>query len=380
MYGQIDARANSQAESGPPLSLKCSISTEASVGERELIYDNLHSLEPSISSFDFSYPAPSPDFQEIGLLYSKSTLIWSFNFLANSLRNTRRRESCPQEVLSQGRLQPASDLRRFERINSFACVRSLFCFAKCRFLSLPIFVSLSKFPTSNRIFCSEFIFPETLALQDNNAEQQFKQFIVSISNTESFRPQTATKLQHPPIFGPCHGRLRGQPIWFLRQKRRQRSQHFPPHQSLIIIHKNRASNTATCNPSFQRQGFPLSVLLRKKRERIAISIDPLHAIDWMNLSPRISETAEESETSGQQIICLNKLKKVQTYPPSGPPQQTFSSPKSKNMRSARKSSIGIVNKRLLKPNKDGKKQNYRRPNNLCKKWVDFIYCLLSFIS
>lgn len=43
-------------ESGPDLSFHCSLSTPPSVYEREQIFDNFRSPQPSVQSFKFSFP------------------------------------------------------------------------------------------------------------------------------------------------------------------------------------------------------------------------------------------------------------------------------------------------------------------------------------
>lgn len=66
MYLKME-RNNSWAESGPTVSVRCSLSTDASVGKREILYDDdVSSPRPSITSFIYSFPIPSPDLKSIG--------------------------------------------------------------------------------------------------------------------------------------------------------------------------------------------------------------------------------------------------------------------------------------------------------------------------
>lgn len=69
MYAQLrySGRMDSWAESGPSPSLKSSpLSTAPSVQQREHLFDNYRSPEPSLTSFAFSFPPPSPDLSQIG--------------------------------------------------------------------------------------------------------------------------------------------------------------------------------------------------------------------------------------------------------------------------------------------------------------------------
>lgn len=59
-------RGGSSIESGPDLSFHCSLSTSPSVTAREFMYANYHSPDPSLQSFKFSFPLPSPDLRSIG--------------------------------------------------------------------------------------------------------------------------------------------------------------------------------------------------------------------------------------------------------------------------------------------------------------------------
>jgi hypothetical protein len=52
-------------ESGPDISIHCSISTSPSVYERENLYENYRSPQPSLMSFQFTFPIPI-DFRAIG--------------------------------------------------------------------------------------------------------------------------------------------------------------------------------------------------------------------------------------------------------------------------------------------------------------------------
>uniref|UniRef100_A0A914Z973 Uncharacterized protein n=1 Tax=Panagrolaimus superbus TaxID=310955 RepID=A0A914Z973_9BILA len=75
-------RGGSSIESGPDISFHCSLSTSPSVTAREFMYANFHSPDPSIQSFKFSFPLPSPDLRSI----------------ANAARSARRIRSAPTSL------------------------------------------------------------------------------------------------------------------------------------------------------------------------------------------------------------------------------------------------------------------------------------------
>jgi len=68
MYSRLNNdRLNSWAESGPTPSIKSSLlSTEPSVEHRQQTYQNFISPQPSLNSFAFNFPIPSPDLRQIG--------------------------------------------------------------------------------------------------------------------------------------------------------------------------------------------------------------------------------------------------------------------------------------------------------------------------
>uniref|UniRef100_A0A915N671 Potassium channel domain-containing protein n=1 Tax=Meloidogyne javanica TaxID=6303 RepID=A0A915N671_MELJA len=81
MYSRLNNdRLNSWAESGPTPSIKSSLlSTEPSVEHRQQTYQNFISPQPSLNSFAFNFPIPSPDLRQI----------------AETARTRRRLVSCP---------------------------------------------------------------------------------------------------------------------------------------------------------------------------------------------------------------------------------------------------------------------------------------------
>ncbi|VDK41694.1 unnamed protein product [Anisakis simplex] len=86
MYYRRQFRTSSWTDSGPSpeASIHCSLSTEPSVIEREVMYSNYRSPSPSLMSFEYEFPVPSPDYHQI----------------AESARHSRRVRSCPLNVCS----------------------------------------------------------------------------------------------------------------------------------------------------------------------------------------------------------------------------------------------------------------------------------------
>ncbi|CAJ0576425.1 unnamed protein product, partial [Mesorhabditis spiculigera] len=65
MWQRLRSRGESWDESGPSVSDHCSLSTEPSVHLRVNYWDEYRSPQPSLLDFQFDFPAPSPDYEQI---------------------------------------------------------------------------------------------------------------------------------------------------------------------------------------------------------------------------------------------------------------------------------------------------------------------------
>lgn len=93
---RLDARGGSWDESGPSLSEHCSLSTEPSVHIRQAYWDDFRSPDPSVTSFQFDFPLPSPDYTAIGRPFTSYSL-HLLSIPAQEARSSRRLNSAPPD-------------------------------------------------------------------------------------------------------------------------------------------------------------------------------------------------------------------------------------------------------------------------------------------
>uniref|UniRef100_A0A914DZT8 Potassium channel domain-containing protein n=2 Tax=Acrobeloides nanus TaxID=290746 RepID=A0A914DZT8_9BILA len=86
-------------ESGPDISIHCSISTSPSVYERENLYENYRSPQPSLMSFQFTFPIPI-DFRAIAEVARRARRVLSCPSLLNRQSSKPPSEPSPPSTIS----------------------------------------------------------------------------------------------------------------------------------------------------------------------------------------------------------------------------------------------------------------------------------------
>uniref|UniRef100_A0A914Z6S0 Potassium channel domain-containing protein n=1 Tax=Panagrolaimus superbus TaxID=310955 RepID=A0A914Z6S0_9BILA len=281
-------RGGSSIESGPDISFHCSLSTSPSVTAREFMYANFHSPDPSIQSFKFSFPLPSPDLRSI----------------ANAARSARRIRSAPTSlpVSPSDEFSPTSfPSTSVRRQTSF---RLPYASSNVQYASSPVF----SLPLTNR--CSTNInnamleipppfMLSKLAAQCDDLEafgseapirfqESPRPHITPINKMTLYEsPRDSVNRLEPPniqrhipklnLSTPQTKRTQffSRPLWYYRYNERR------PH----MLAPNFGGDEAGAG------GLPpvQPVLKRKKLERIAKTKDPLRKMDWLNVSPRSSQ-------------------------------------------------------------------------------------------
>uniref|UniRef100_A0A914DZ74 Potassium channel domain-containing protein n=1 Tax=Acrobeloides nanus TaxID=290746 RepID=A0A914DZ74_9BILA len=298
-------------ESGPDISIHCSISTSPSVYERENLYENYRSPQPSLMSFQFTFPIPI-----------------DFRAIAEVARRARRVLSCPS-LLNRQSSKPPSEPSPPSTISSTVRThRSWFelpIVSNVQYASPPVLLSL---PTRARAFppasspSNDFPFQfevpapfmlSKLAAQvdllerfDPHLPLHFRegptavmrpinktvdesvegaerspeparrglgpQVFLHIPKLNELRPPTPPTSSRPSSRVSPH--LSGRPLWYYNRWEKRRN-------SLTSTSRPGSSNLQANIPT-QLQ----PVLKRKKIERLAKRKDPVRTVDWLNISPR----------------------------------------------------------------------------------------------
>lgn len=132
-------------ESGPDVSVRCSISTSPSVYERENLYENYRSPQPSLMSFQFTFPIPI-DFRAIGRFEPPSF----HPFSAEVARKARRVLSCPSLLNKPKTPEPSPPSTITSSVRHHKSWFELPVATNVQFASPPVLISL---PTC-RVFSS----------------------------------------------------------------------------------------------------------------------------------------------------------------------------------------------------------------------------------
>ena len=191
--------------------------------------------------------------------------------LGDSVRNVKRRDSCP----AAPQKPPASAFPSKRWKSCFVVVRFPF---QC-FLSSPIFRVLSEpFSKISHISC------ETT----EDASNQSAKILIMHHQIEESVDEKICFLE-PPVALVHYRRIHCQPIWFSCRKKStvflKKSIYRRVFLRRIIDHPN---STLVNLPSEELHTNVAPILWRKKQERVARQENPICGIDWLNLSPRIS--------------------------------------------------------------------------------------------
>uniref|UniRef100_A0A1I7WRZ7 RING-type domain-containing protein n=1 Tax=Heterorhabditis bacteriophora TaxID=37862 RepID=A0A1I7WRZ7_HETBA len=254
MFSRYRSRGASWDESGPSLSEHCSLSTEPSVHIRQEYWDNFCSPNPSLTSFEFEFPLPSPDYHGIAL----------------SARRSRRIRSCPSDTFDFPPLsQSVRKLSLQQQLPRFSTQHDPLLLPPESFrISEPFMLSklAAQCDLYDRLAC---------ALRFQSPRQ---------SNLAPACEPLCDKFHYPSIRSPDEVREHpGIPKLSLEESppnssRSRISARFNP--SLYPIPERRTSTIET------KDEGPEPLLKRKKKERLARLNDPLHDVDWLNVSPR----------------------------------------------------------------------------------------------
>ncbi|CAI4231199.1 unnamed protein product [Auanema sp. JU1783] len=262
MYNRYGSRGASWDESGPSLSEHCSLSTEPSVYARQAYWDNYQSPDPSVTSFEYEFPLPSPDYAEI----------------AAEVRRSRRLLSCPAAHFAC----PPSSVRKSSLHNFMACEKQelepLFSQSLDSFCISEPFM-LSKLAMQCDIM--DRLEASLLRFQSPRATQLSGERIPSPDLHYPILTNVPSDAVHVPrLFLPPDSQSPTSPTTTNRSTRRS-SSRFTFRSTLFPIPERRPSSHIE-----SREEGPEPLLKRKKRERLAKLSDPLHDVDWLNISPR----------------------------------------------------------------------------------------------
>ncbi|EYC00160.1 hypothetical protein Y032_0117g643 [Ancylostoma ceylanicum] len=254
------SRGESWDESGPSISEHCSLSTEPSVHIRQAYWDNYQSPNASLSSFEYDVPLPSPDYQGIAL----------------SARRSRRLRSCPSGITV-----PPSQSVRNRSLPESARHQPRFCTQHDPLLFSP--------PLSFRI--SEPFMLSKLAVQCDSPPPDVPLGFESppVPQLSSSEEVQQSELSYPQC--SSHDVV-SEPVGIPRL---QLSDSPPPScrrssrfcSSLFPIAERRPLQME------EHEEQPAPLMKRKKRERLARLNDPLHNVDWLNVSPRVMQLVKE---------------------------------------------------------------------------------------
>ncbi|PAV90519.1 hypothetical protein WR25_27166 isoform A [Diploscapter pachys] len=246
MFARMLSRGDSWAESGPPLSEHCSLSTEPSVHQRQAYWENFVSPQPSLSSFEYEFPLPSPDYEGI----------------ARAARGSRRLRSCPANAYHPPTSVRPQSLRSMP-VGSFCTPPAS---ARDPLLSFP--------PLSFRI--SEPFMLSKLAAQCDllDAYEMGQEDLVAFEPPPSLQQDLEVEPEHPlvsPRHPPEVPRLNLAQAQSPPRRMRYRSSLYPIQEKTIV---EKAAES------------PEPVLQRRRKEKEAKKADPLNEFAWLNVSPR----------------------------------------------------------------------------------------------
>uniref|UniRef100_A0A1I8B396 Uncharacterized protein n=1 Tax=Meloidogyne hapla TaxID=6305 RepID=A0A1I8B396_MELHA len=307
MYSRLnDGRLNSWAESGPTPSIKSSpLSTEPSIEHRQQNYQNFISPQPSLTSFAFNFPIPSPDLRKI----------------AEIARNRRRLASCPSfPSYPEEEISLVRSNIKWRKWRTIACPSLAFfeflCFSKNCVVNL--FVSPFQQFNTNKYFENDRKDDLGELLMEGDLEGS--NALITIHNSEILSRRASVCvpdiLQAPKAQLP---RFFGQPVWYYR--RRKSLQQFEAKQQKQLLQQQKSTTSKPDSPN-QKSTKIISqtenyqpILRRKKRERLAKRYDPLIRFDWLALSPRIAVTEEGIPATMEQITeRAHELTEMQCLP------------------------------------------------------------------
>ncbi|KAL3101105.1 hypothetical protein niasHS_001565 [Heterodera schachtii] len=326
MYAQQrhGVRADSWAESGPTPSVPSSTpSTAPSVRQRELIYEQFRSPQPSLTSFAFTFPPPSPNLRQI----------------AEAARSARRLASCPLLPFASVSAFASPPPRRKWR--TLACpshaLAELLRFARPRFVIVPLLESLSR-----KISSSSSPSPRGPAqlgkcppggarrpkdppkgensrrnsddAEAEAAQQQRRHHALELTHEAEpveqqqlryklLRPAADDVQQAPKAPSLIH-RFRCQPVWYYRRRRSLLMAE--AHAAAAAVpgadsHHQRLRGDSASSSAAQALTAAAPILKRKRRERHARRYDPLQRMDWLALSPRIAIAEDGMPMASQEL-------------------------------------------------------------------------------
>ncbi|VDO30617.1 unnamed protein product [Haemonchus placei] len=254
-----ESRGESWDESGPSISEHCSLSTEPSVHIRQAYWDDYQSPASSVLSFDYEVPLPSPDYQKIAL----------------SARRSRRLRSCPSGIT----VPPSQSVS-----NRSVPVSARHQPRCCTPTSDPLLLSA---PLSFRI--SEPFMLSKLAVQCDSPPPPHPATI-------DFEPAPVVKSFAPnndvpelELFYPqccLHNASMHEPFAAIPRLQLTES---PPSTSRL---SSRFQSTLFTISEPQEE-TPKPLLQRKKKEREEKVNNPLHNVDWLNVSPRVMQLVKD---------------------------------------------------------------------------------------
>ncbi|WKX97940.1 hypothetical protein Q1695_013555 [Nippostrongylus brasiliensis] len=257
------ARGESWDESGPSVSEHCSLSTEPSVHIRQAYWSNYQSPAESISSFDYEVPLPSPDYHQIAL----------------SARRARRLRSCPSGIhvppsqSVSSRSVPVS-ARRQPCYDGFVSPDPLL-------FSAPLSFRISE----------PFMLSKLAARCDSPPPTAAATAVEFAAAPVAAEVAPRSELIEPDLLYPqcclpnafVHESL-GIPPLQLNDS--------PPSTSRV----SSRFHTTLC-PIMERnvveEEHSKPLLQRKKKKRQQKMNNPLHNVDWLNVSPRVMQLVKE---------------------------------------------------------------------------------------
>ncbi|ETN71869.1 Ion channel [Necator americanus] len=255
------SRGESWDESGPSISEHCSLSTEPSVHIRQAYWDNYQSPNASLSSFEYEVPLPSPDYQGIAL----------------SARRSRRLRSCPSGITV-----PASQSVRNRSLPESARRQPCFCTQHDPLLfSPPLSFRISKPFMLSKLAVQCDSPPPDVPVGFESPPVPRLSPMENVQQSELCYPRCFTPSVVNETIGIPRLELSDSPPPSSRRSHRFRS-------TLFSIPEWRQSSVVG-----DQEGDPAPLMKRKKRERLARLNDPLHNVDWLNVSPRVMQLVKD---------------------------------------------------------------------------------------
>uniref|UniRef100_A0A915A4Y1 Potassium channel domain-containing protein n=1 Tax=Parascaris univalens TaxID=6257 RepID=A0A915A4Y1_PARUN len=299
MYYRRQFKTSSWTESGPSVeaSVHCSLSTEQSVYERRAMYDNYRSPVPSLTSFEFEFPIPSPD----------------LHVIAECARHSRRLRSCPSNIDVPSRsplVSLTSSVRKWwKRRNS---LRNAECRAaeaavsarpadvctmnaNCFHISEPFMLSklaaqcdlLERMPSTS-LLCFDMPPVAEARVECALADESAACFLPSANVVTYCAPSV---FQHIPSLnllplskGSCACSLNPKFQYTRPKATTAVESNVSPNSRTLFAITEQFRNGPTAKSVRRPSAHP--ILRRKKKERRDRRQDPLSTIEWLNVSPR----------------------------------------------------------------------------------------------